>query len=489
MNRLAIILIIYVVLFVLQVVLFEYYYVDDGNSNNRNTLNDGNENGNGNGNGNDVGFSSKSLSILMAQVQKTSRPVQDEAIDQSVEEERCKKFSKLLSYDGKRLERRRIFAGGLIADDSWHVIGTNAIESYGIFHSITFIESNRTQNFQPRKLRFTPGSKDLEILQSGIFGPKTLIHLEHFVHEHKELPMLREHMMRESIIAAWKKLGMTRDDIGLIIDMDEVTSRDFLRAAQMCNIPGNGWNSGPDQTCRDPLLRMSFPMAEGSPKCIHKGNNVQFKRFTSAAMVIGACIEGIGDSTKHPPVPRENKDHSGNSHGARQKGWGGRFDFSKIPNGVNGYYPLYNGADYRQIFTRNMIYGGVGIHLHNFFDSASRIRFKYAYFGHVHKHAYTAPLGAMNADMNLFVKCAHNISDEGNRKQRLDHGLEILAQSYSLPEAFQLEGYVDARHKEMVVLVEEDEEEYGRADKFDGHHLYSEHMLTQKGRIHTREKR
>ena len=127
--------------------------------------------------------------------------------------------------------------------------------------------------------------------------------------------------------------------------------------------------------------------------------------------------------------------------------------------------------------------------MHNFFDSAKSIRFKYAYFGHVHAHAYSAPLGAMNADMSLFVKCAHNISDEGNRKQRLENGLQILAESYPLPEAFQLEGYVDARHDEMVTLVEEDEKEYGRVDKFDGHHLYGEHMLTHKGRIHTEGKK
>lgn len=76
-------------------------------------------------------------------------------------------------------------------DDSWHVLATNAMESYGIFHSITFIESNRTQNFQPRELRFTPGSKDLELLKSGIFGPNTTVHLENFVYEHKERPMVR----------------------------------------------------------------------------------------------------------------------------------------------------------------------------------------------------------------------------------------------------------------------------------------------------------
>ena len=46
-----------------------------------------------------------------------------------------------------------------------------------------------------------------------------------------------------------------------------------------------------------------------------------------------------------------------------------------------------------------------------------------------------------------------------------------------------VDGYVDARHDEMVRLVEEDEKEYGRADKFDGNHLYKEeHHLTHSGR-------
>ena len=57
--------------------------------------------------------------------------------------------------------------------------------------------------------------------------------------------------------------------------------------------------------------------------------------------------------------------------------------------------------------------------MHNFFVLANKLRFKHAYYGHKHEHAFTAPLGAMNADINLLVKCAQNISDEGNQKQRI----------------------------------------------------------------------
>ena len=424
---------------------------------------------------------SKSLSLLMNQVLQVNRQTPDAF--QNSGPELCQKF-KIMSYNN-RTKQRRIFAGGLIADDSWHVIGANALETYGIFHSVTFVESNRTQNYTPRKVRFesNPPTEDYTILQSGIYGPNTPVYVEQFAYEKEELPMMREHMMRQRILSTWKTLGMTREDIGIIFDTDEIPSRDFLRAAQICEISKNSWRTDEKQTCRTPLVRMSFPMFEGSPNCIHSGKQM-FKRFLSTAMVIGACIEGIGDGGRHPIVPRAGKDMYGNNQGAREKGYGEQFNYDNIKNGnEHGLFPLYNSADFRRMLSEVSMFGGVGYHLHNFFDDAERIRFKYAYYGHVHKHAYTAPLGALNADLNLLVKCAHNISDEGNRKRRLKNGLQLLEEMYSLPAAFQIEGYVDARHRELITILEQDEKEYGRADKFDGNHLYQEHMLTHTGRI------
>jgi hypothetical protein len=439
---------------------------------------------------------SKSLSILMAEVLKVNRPVPDDESNQeifslSIEKERCNQFNKLVY--GRKTKRRRIFAGGLIADDSWHVLGANAMETYGIFHSVSFIESNRTQSFEPRNLRFTVGSNDLKILQSGIYGPtsQTTVYVDQYVNEIQARPMAREHMMREMILQKWKERGMTRDDIGIIFDVDEIPSRDFLRAAQICDPPDDNWRTTPDQTCRAPMIRMTYPMMEGSPKCIHKAQGPkipkepqsQFLPFLSSSMVIGACIKGIGDSEKHPPAPRTNKDSvSGEPVGARVEGYGENYNWNKIPKGKDGFFPLWNAADFRRMITGIYVKGGVGFHLHNFFNSADEIRFKYAYFGHVHKNAYNDPLGALNADMSMFVKCAHDIDDTGNRKTRLENGLGILEQHFKLPAAFQVDGYMDARHDEMVKLVEEDEKEYGRADNFDGNHLYHVDHLTHSGR-------
>ena len=39
-----------------------------------------------------------------------------------------------------------------------------------------------------------------------------------------------ESEQRNKIVELWKEAGMTEEDIGLMLDMDEVVSRDFLRA-------------------------------------------------------------------------------------------------------------------------------------------------------------------------------------------------------------------------------------------------------------------
>ena len=89
------------------------------------------------------------------------------------------------------------------------------------------IESNTTtsvDNSQSRKLRFTPNSTALRVLQSRIFGPQTKVTVDLYV-DHPEKrnvsTMLEEDMQREIIIHRWKKNGMMVDDIGIIGDIDE----------------------------------------------------------------------------------------------------------------------------------------------------------------------------------------------------------------------------------------------------------------------------
>ena len=78
-----------------------------------------------------------SVKRLLQEAQRP-RPIFDEIVNVTVEEERCKRYG--LTYSGRR-ERRRIFYGGNIADDSWHIIGLGALENYGVFHTVVFSES------------------------------------------------------------------------------------------------------------------------------------------------------------------------------------------------------------------------------------------------------------------------------------------------------------------------------------------------------------
>ena len=47
-------------------------------------------------------------------------------------------------------------------------------------------------------------------------------------------------------------------------------------------------------------------------------------------------------------------------YGSRLTGYGGKFDYSKMPDGLNGYFPLYNSADFRNMMTGNGVFGGTG---------------------------------------------------------------------------------------------------------------------------------
>ena len=179
-------------------------------------------------------------------------------------------------------------------------------------------------------------------------------------------------------------------------------------------------------------------MIERSPKCVHQGpNNVRFRRWPSPTLVIGACVEGIGDQERHPVMPRTHEDKLGIARGGRLKGFGNKYDCSEFEKACPEprFYPLLNGADFRQMDAGRFI-ALVGFHLHNFFDSSSKLRFKHKYYGHVHDKAFDIPLDAINADLNILVKCMHNMSDVGNRKRRVENGLKVLEDELALPVAF-----------------------------------------------------
>ena len=257
-----------------------------------------NHNDTNNGNGNDkiadesfstystVSFAdvnAKGSALILLKAATEPRLVFDEAIDIVTERSRCERYNLTLPLLPKR---RRIFWGSLIADDSWHAIAMIAMESYGIFHTAAFVESNRTQNFSSRKLRFPPGSKMKAFLQSGgLFGPSsysysssstssnmssaTKVSVDYFVNENNSSKGLdREQEQRALILQRWKANGMTGDDIGYLSDTDESFSRDFIRAMQICDVPAFRQADTIGNCSKPKVLSGVNIIFEGSPLCI-----------------------------------------------------------------------------------------------------------------------------------------------------------------------------------------------------------------------------
>jgi hypothetical protein len=174
-------------------------------------------------------------------------------------------------------------------------------------------------------------------------------------------------------------LGMQKEDIGLVADIDEIFTRDHLRAVQACDgIDALDYNK---HHCKPPNgLRASTLVFETSPECVTDGRS-----WYHPSMFNGHCIEEIGNETIHPKAPR------GPNPFVRVEGFGldGENSWNSTTIKDNSY-PLYNAADFRQI-------GGIqkplqaqrypsyshytGFHFHNFFTRPDAIRLKYRTYG------------------------------------------------------------------------------------------------------------
>ncbi|EED90048.1 predicted protein [Thalassiosira pseudonana CCMP1335] len=214
-----------------------------------------------------------------------------------------------------------------------------------------------------RKLRFHPTSEAKKILTSGMFGPKTTVEVEYFFNESKRLKDLgREHSQRAAILESWKRNGMKGGDIGMISDTDETLSRDFLRAMQICEVQ----EFDAHNNCRQPKVSAMNIIFEGSPYCVSS------KFWGQPALIIGECIESIGDATNHP-IPERTWD----GVGWMSDGWTADTNFEKLAMGAT-HFPLWNAADFRR--SKGSIYWGnghyTGYHFHNFFSSLNVLRNK-----------------------------------------------------------------------------------------------------------------
>ena len=269
----------------------------------------------------------------------------------------------------------------------------------------------------------------------------------------------REHNQRAEIIKGWKSMGMKRADIGLLSDLDEIFTRDFLRAVQTCD--DVEFVEYEKHHCRRDKVKAwsSTLVFEGSPECITKD-----RRGYHPDMIVGGCIEGIADEAEHPSAPR----YAELSHEdfLRAAGYGlEEDDWAEEDRIVSGRYHSWNAADFRRTrggqkhmvtkAERKGLYNDVtAFHLHNFFNDLNATRFKYRTYGHEEEDAYTKPIASLAADLEMMVNCAKNLTDHA-KWQSMPGGLNSLLPF--IPIYFEDEDYCHRRHLHLRRVIEADE--------------------------------
>lgn len=430
-----------------------------------------------------------SSSILLKTALNTPRPIPDLQIKHDNERERCSRYG--LTYT-PGTPRRKIYWGASIADDTWHIIATQAIEQYGLFDTVAFVESNRTSMGNPRSLRFDDGSDNKKQLMN-MFGEDVRVSVDYYINEDEGqsdqlVSLEREHAQRALILERWKMNGMTQHDIGYLSDTDELFSRDFLRAMQICNVPQfRSEGKHGHLNCAQPKVYGLVTIFEGSPDC------VSAEEIYHPALMIGACIHGIGNSSLHATPTRNNdreyswrtNDYTFHSYYSALHDKNNPPQPKTLPSNV--YFPLFNAADFRRT-PGGYFYGNdnvplyIGYHVHNFFDDISIMRQKYLTYGHAQVDALTKPLGDLNREVNLMVRCAVNEEEDDamdgsvmtkykTKDERRNHAilrrkgglnfLKVANYGYdggAVPLAFRIQEYVNSRHAEMVDMVRKDEE-------------------------------
>ncbi len=249
-------------------------------------------------------------------------------VDDMNHTKRCRRYG--FVYNSSSPKRRRIFYGASIADEPWELFEIVAAESYGIFEGMVFIESNRTQSFTPRPFRRLHHATVLRRL----FGANQ-VQVRAFVNEDDQLRDLdRENTQRYEILRGWKEMGMTPEDVGYIADPDESFSRDFLRAVQVCD--GIDAFEYEKHHCGGGKVKLIAAMRvfEMSPECATQNMVVHHPD-----MILGACIEMIGNETLNPVATRES------AGGDRVKGFGCD---GWINETATDKYPLWNPLDFRK---------------------------------------------------------------------------------------------------------------------------------------------
>jgi len=373
-----------------------------------------------------------------------------QAVDEDDPQQRCQRYGFQYSANNPHIPRR-LFYGSLIAEEPWELMEIVAAEVYGIYAGMVLVESNRTQNYDPRPVRRAENPQHAEKLATMFGLESSQIKIQMYVNEKPKFTGIRrEHAQRQEILRGWKELGMTQEDVGVLADMDETFSRDFLRAAQTCDIPNLDYRSHECYTS-SVKIAASSRVYETSPECM-----TAVRSWYHPEMVIGHCIEMIGNRSIHPLAYRDGP--------RRAPGYGRACtrDFSKL----TGKHPLWSASDFRQLCSKQVQLldpkrsNNTGFHFHNFFTNFNATRMKYFTYGHAlkAKKVFSSSLQNIgNNDLKLMYRCVRDLPDESDQKwKRVQGGLS--ASRLPIPIYFQDLDYCQRRHRWVQEQVRMDDD-------------------------------
>lgn len=416
---------------------------------------------------------------------------EQERIDTGMTDDaRCAQYGVSVLPEEER-HTKRIFFGSMLANENPEVIVAHAVEVYNKYDIIALVESNTTHSGTPRPMSYGPGSMNARLLQeSEIFGANTKVVIDYWL---EDMPFLyemdREIEQRNTIWKIWLQQGMTERDIGVMADLDEIVSRDFLNALQVCDFPQTRFRERP--SCQAPKLILSAIQFEGSPLCINE------REWYHPDLIIGACIAGVGDPSGRVTPERDFSLPGSNAKtlGYRLEEWGLE-DFHNYPKDIveNKRFPLWDGRDIREVAgyegdlmnfvdREKLAKGkpavfGAAYHLHNWFTDMEVLRHKYTTYGHADRDAISMPLTDFAGDVNMMVRCARGLGNQIKVKEKDDpNEVEYYENNHLLPESsddhsmFSLGGnrpiyfvnrtYVQERHAQVQQMIAADEATYG----------------------------
>ena len=400
---------------------------------------------------------------------------------------RCAQYGVEVLPDNEK-HKRRLFFGSMLADESHEVIAAHAVEVYNKYSVVAFVESDTAHNADPRTMNYGPGSESArELQESGQFGTAnhTKIVIDYWLEDFPFLQgMDREVEQRKTILKVWVDQGMTERDVGIMSDLDEVISRDFLNALQVCDFPILRYDPKQRPSCQTPKMILSTIQFESSPLCVKKDE------WFHPDLIAGSCIAGVGDPSGRVTPERQisGPGRNAKTFGNRHVNWGMK-DFKSYPQDVidNNRFPLWDGRDIRgangnkegltNFVDRRKgkdVRFGTAYHLHNWFQDMEVLRNKFATYGHFDEESRTMSLSAFDGDINMMVRCVRGIGNSVTEPEDAnqyhennvllpegEEGGSMFSLGGNRPIYFKKRSYVEERHALLQEMVRADEQKYG----------------------------